>query len=229
VLKFIFWTLLCINGALFAYGQGYLGNFKDNQREPARLKNQLNTDKLVVVSAATARGAAAKGGETPAPAPAPAVEKAETIACMEIGSFSSAEAKRFDALLAPLELGERQSREQVGAQEATSHIVYIPPLGSKEAAERKASELKTLGVTNFFIMSDSSSMKWGISLGVFKSETAAKTLLAALNKQGVSSARVTGRGGVKQTYQFRDIDADTKARLEKIIAKFPEQDAKSCK
>jgi hypothetical protein len=223
VLKFIFWSLLCINGVLFAYGRGYLGNVSGNEREPARMKNQLNTDKLTLVSAAKATAAAAPAAvERPAPA---------LIACTEIGNFAAAEARRFEARLAPLGLGERQARHHVASQDITSHIVYIPPLGSKEAADRKANELKNLGVTNYFIISDNPAMKWAISLGVFKSESAAQTLLAALNKRGVQSARIAGRGAQtnRLAYQFRGIDADMQARLEAIKADFPSQQVRSCK
>ncbi|MES2153304.1 MAG: SPOR domain-containing protein [Pseudomonadota bacterium] len=218
MLKFLFWVLLCINGVLLAYGQGYLGAFKGGEHEPARMKNQLNADKLALVSAEKARAAASLAARASA---AP-----QTIACVEVGNFNPAEARRFEALLAPLALGERQSRINVAAQDITSHIVYIPPLGSKEAADKKAGELKSLGVSNYFIMSD-----YGISLGVFKSEAAAQTLLAALVKQGVHSARVAGRGAPtsKLAYQFHAIDAETKARLAEIGAGFAQQEIRSCK
>ena len=94
MLKFIFWTLLCINGALLAYGQGYLGTFKGDEREPARMKNQLNADKLALVTAAKA-SVAATAAETQTAAPA--------IACIEFGSFSAAEARRFEAKVEPLD------------------------------------------------------------------------------------------------------------------------------
>ncbi len=58
MLKLIFWSLLAINAVLFAYGKGYLGNFKGEEREPARLKNQLHPDKLKLITPGT-RGAAA--------------------------------------------------------------------------------------------------------------------------------------------------------------------------
>ena len=74
-------------------------------------------------------------------------------------------------------------------------------------------------------------MKWAISLGVFKSEAAAQTLLAALNKQGVASAKVAPRmtQTSKLAYRFRDIDTDAKARLDAIAARCPQQESRSCK
>ena len=226
MLKFFFWSLLCLNAALFAYSQGYLGSYRGNEHEPARMKNQLNADKLVIVSAAKANAAAeeaaaaAKASTTPSP-----------LACIEIGNFALADGKRFEAQVAALALGDHQSRHNVATTEATSHIVYIPPQGNKEGAEKKAGELRQLGVTNYFIMSETTSMKWGISLGVFKTEAAAQTLLAALNKQGVHSARIAARGANvnRLAYQFTNIDTDIKAKLEQIKAAYPAQDIHACK
>ncbi|MFZ3289707.1 MAG: SPOR domain-containing protein, partial [Telluria sp.] len=60
MLKFFFWSLLCINAVLLAYGQGYLGNFSGNEREPARMKSQANASRLTLVSAAQASAAGAR-------------------------------------------------------------------------------------------------------------------------------------------------------------------------
>lgn len=220
MLKFIFWSLLCINGVLLAYSQGVLGNFKGNEREPARLKNQLNTDKLVLVAAARA--------SVPAPA---SDQPAALTACIELGNLGLAEARRFEAKLAPLDLGERLARQAAGMTDPTSHIVYIQPQGSREAAERKAVELKGLGVTNYFIMSDSSPLKWGISLGVFKSEAAAQTLLAALGKQGVQGVRMIARGAQvnKLAFRFRAIDAATRAKIDAAAAGFTALESRNCR
>ncbi|MES2115911.1 MAG: SPOR domain-containing protein [Pseudomonadota bacterium] len=234
MLKFIFWSLLAVNGALFAYGQGYLGHFSGNEREPARLKNQLNADKLAVIPAAKATAAAsASASAAAASASASASAKAgpEALACIEIGNFVIGEARRFEALLEPLDLGDRQSRRNLPGTEVSSYIVFIPPQGSKEAADRKAGELRALGVTNYFVMADSQTMRWAISLGVFKTEGAAQNQLAALVKQGVHSARVAPRmsGGKQLAFQFRDIDTDIQARLDKLRAAFPNAESHACK
>ena len=227
MLKFIFWTLLGLNAVLFAYGQGVLGSFKASEREPARIKNQINTDKLQLQMGAVAALAPVL------PPPPPVAEEAPAsvlIACTEIGNFATSEARRFEREVAPLALGERQTQAEVAVQEISSHMVMIPPLGSKEAADKKAAELKAQGVSNYFIMNDSSPTKWAISLGVFKSEAAAQTLMAALKKQGVTGAKVAGRSsaGTKLVYRFRDIDAETKGKLEAAAAKFT-ADTRSCK
>ena len=231
MLKFIFWTLLGLNAVLLAYGQGLLGSFKASEREPARIKNQINTDKLVLQAPQGKQGSTGPQGSPlaavlPSPpsalpelAPAPANGM---IACTELGNFTAAEGRRFERLTAPLQLGERQSQQEVAAQEITSYMVMIPPLGSKEAADNKAAELKAQGVSSFFILNQTTPAKWAISLGVFKAETAAQTQLAALKKQGVTGARVAGRSSAatRLVYRFRNIDAATLVKLEATAARF---------
>lgn len=226
MLKFIFWSLLAVNAALFAYGQGYLGHFSGNEREPQRLLNQLNADKLVIIPAEKANNASAATAAASAARAAP-----EALACVEIGSFVLADARRFEAQLAPLNLGDRQSRRNLPGTEISSYIVYIPPQGSKEAADRKAGELRGMGVTNYFVMNDNSPLRWGISLGVFKTESAAQNQLAMLMKQGVRTARVAPRmsGSKLLGFQFRDVDAALKAKLEQIRAGFPNAETHDCK
>lgn len=228
MLKFVFWLLAGVNLLVLAIGQGYLGSFRTETREPARLKNQLQAGKLTLLTQEQATAPAAEEGATPtAAAPAPPT----SYACTEVGNFLLADGRRFEAQVAALDLGDRQSRRNVAGQEISSYMVYIPPQGSKEGADRKAGELKQLGVTNYFIMNESSPLRWGISLGVFKSETSAQSQLASLNKQGVHSARVAPRysAGKQLAYQFRDLDAATRARLEKIKTQFPDQELRSCK
>ncbi|MGV7208432.1 SPOR domain-containing protein [Oxalobacteraceae bacterium A2-2] len=227
MLKFIFWSLLALNAALFAYGRGYLGHFSGNEHEPERLKNQLNADKLAIIT--EARATASTVQESPQEAPQP--KKPEPLACLEVGSFSLAEARRFERQLEDLDLGDRQSRHNLPGTEISSYIVHIPPQGSKEGAEKKAAELRALGITNFYILSDSPTLRWGISLGVFKSETAAQNQLAALMKQGVRTARITPRmsGSKLLMFQFRDVDAGLQARLDKLRAAYPNAQSRACK
>jgi len=229
VLKFIFWSLLAVNAALFAYGRGYLGHFSGNEREPERLLNQLNADKLAIISPEKANNAAAAVAAASAAASAKAAP--EVQACVEIASFVLADARRFEAQLAPLNLGDRQSRHNLPGTEISSYIVHIPPQGSKEGADKKAAELRGLGVTNYFVMSDNSPLRWGISLGVFKTEGAAQNQLSMLMKQGVRTARITPRmsGSKLLGYQFREVDAPLKAKLEQIRAAYPNTETRACK
>lgn len=218
-MRLLFWLLLAANCIAFAAGQGYLGEF-GSEREPGRLATQLNPARIKLISASAAL----------APPPAPVVEKKpEPVACVEIGNFLVSDLKRFETEVATLALGDHQSRHNVS--EVASHMVFIPPAPSKDAADKKAAELRQLGVTSFFVINDNSPLRWAISLGIFKSDQAAQYQLAMLTKKGVRGARVGTRSVVtnKLAFQFRDLSPDTKARLDKIKTGFPNQEMRACK
>ncbi|HWT71843.1 MAG TPA: SPOR domain-containing protein [Oxalicibacterium sp.] len=239
MLKITFWLLFLINAGLLAFQQGYLDELFPSSREPTRMNQQLNASKLSLLASAdapavnqkTSAAPVAAAAATPAPASAAAASvqaDKPTAACTEVGAFDDAEAKRFETQLAPLALGDRLTRRAV--QEASRYIVYMPPQGSKDAADKKAGELKRLGVNDFFVIQDNSPLQWGISLGVFKSEESARKQLAELNQKGVRSARVgtQGTGPSKLVFQLHGLDAAAQASLSKIKQAFPHQDWRDC-
>ncbi|HYD97458.1 MAG TPA: SPOR domain-containing protein [Noviherbaspirillum sp.] len=270
MLKFLFWILLLGNAGLLAYQQGYFDALLPSGREPARMKQQLNADKLRLVPppdpnqpppappaaeqapaspaepAAPAMPAAPVTPVTPPAPPAPTApaapaavapvstsaaatpKKKDIIACTEIGGFNPEDAKRFAAQLAPLALGDRVSQRPL--QEVANHMVYIPPQADREGAEKKAGELRKLGIEDFFIIQDNSPLRWGISLGVFKHEEAARAHLAALGQKGVRTARIGQRTVTSSqvAFRLRDIDAETKSALDKIRTGFPKQEVRAC-
>jgi hypothetical protein len=237
MLKFFFWILVLANAGLLVYQQGYLETLLPSGHEPARMDKQLNADKIKLIPeparvSAPAAPPAPPVPSAPPPEPAPvtaSIEKnEELLVCVEVGNFGPDEARQFSVRLAPLALGRRVSQRPV--QEATSHMVYIPPLADKESAEKKVSELRRLGVTDLFLIQDNSSMRWAISLGVFKQAEAARAHLTSLNQKGVRSARIVQRGVASNmvAFRLRDIDAKAKSAVEKIKAGFPKQDMRSC-
>jgi len=245
VLRLAFWSLLFLNAALFAYAQGLLGTARSNEHEPTRLKRQFNTAKMTLLTrdqaeAAAKAAAPPAGGDaadvtpsasTAASAPAPAgAPPAPAFACTEIGPFNSTDARRFETRLAALDLGDRQSRQTIQAQDVSSWLVHIPTQGSKEAADRKAAELRNLGVTNFYVLQGDSPLKYAISLGVFKTENGAQAMLAQLGKQGVHSARIAPRGPqtTHYVYRVRSLDAATRKRIEGYAERYDGADVKSC-
>jgi hypothetical protein len=247
VLRFVFWSLLFLNAIVFAYAKGLLGTNTASEEERARIKPQLEAARLILLtneqaeavkpaSAAAAEASAPAAAEAApaaaqAPAATPTAAPAKPLACIDVGTFSSGEARRFESRLASLDLGERQSRQAVQAQDVTSYLVNIPPQPSKDAADRKAAELRELGITNFFIMQGDSPLKWAISLGVFKTESGAQTLLAQLNKQGVHSARITPRGpqATRYAYRFRDLEEPARARIVTVADAVSAAEVKSCR
>jgi hypothetical protein len=235
MLKFFFWLLLLANAALFAYQRGYLESLLPSDHEPTRVANQFNADKIKLIPAPAANDDAPAVPEPVAPPPAApgsaavpataAVAAAMPPGCTEIGNFTADEAQRFSVRLASLDLGERLSQHAV--QETVTHIVYIPPQGDKDGADRKAGELRRLGIKDFFVIQDDSPLRWGISLGVFKQESAARAHLASLNQKGVHSARIGTRGKLV-AFQLRALDPKARNALEQIKTGFPKQQMREC-
>eukprot|EP01114_Cavostelium_apophysatum_P001103 TRINITY_DN10948_c0_g1_i1.p2 TRINITY_DN10948_c0_g1~~TRINITY_DN10948_c0_g1_i1.p2 ORF type:complete len:196 (-),score=40.08 TRINITY_DN10948_c0_g1_i1:471-1058(-) len=186
---------------------------------------------MVMMTAAEARTALEAAAPPPpadaapaesAPAPAPPALAAATIACTQAGAFAAADARRFETRIARLDLGPRMVRTSVPFQEITSHLVYLPPNGGKEGADRRVAELKEKGVQNFFVMQGESPLKWAVSLGVFKTDAAAQSLVTALGRQGVRGVRVLPRGpqGARSVWRFRDLTAEERARVAGIADDF---------
>lgn len=226
MLKILFGLLFLANAGLIAYQHGYLDAWSPASREPTRLQQQLHPEQLKLMPAAAAKPAVAAPEEEKSLARADKISN--VMACTELGNFDVAEAKKFETQIAALSLGERLTRRAI--PEATRHMVYIAPLGGKEAADKKAGELKRLGVEDFFVIQDGSALQWGISLGIFKSEEAARNQLTALSQKGVRSARIGAHNPTanKFAFQLRGLDASAKGRLGKIKEDFPRQEMREC-
>jgi hypothetical protein len=218
MLRFLFWSLLAANALMLAFNFGYLGNWSPETHEPQRIRNQYRPDQLQLISANVAQAMQDGQGD----------KKGDVLACVELGNFQPSEAPRIEDRLKQLALGDRQAR--INIVDVASHIVYIPPQGSKEGADKKAGELRRLGINDFFVVQDQSNLRWAISLGVFKSEDAAKAHLANLNSRGVHTARVGARAvsSTKFAYQLHTLSPEEKARVDSIKADFPNQEMRNC-
>jgi hypothetical protein len=203
--------------------------------DPAPLGRQIDPDKLRILGP----------GETPAalqkPSPAPTVSTAAVAAtvppaaaapsaaaaCMEWGSFTLADAPQAEKALEPLALGGRLGQRRT--EEKAGWWVFIPSQGSRQAALKKAGELKNLGVDDYFVVLEDE-FRWALSLGVFRSEDAAQARLLALRAQGVRTAQVGPRETVvtKVWLQVKGVDAALEARLKDIARQIDGSELKAC-
>lgn len=218
MLRFFFWIVLIINGLLLALNFGVFGNWERAEREPTRIKAEKNTDKLKMLTRSTAHDMMDTANKKAIP----------PIACLEFGGISSADAKSVEEKLKLLALGDRQSRTEIA--EVATNMVYLPSLGSKDAADKKAAQLKKLGVTEFYVVQDQSPLRWGISLGVFKTPEAAKTHLANLVKKGLKEARIAPRAvsAAKVVYRLLEITPEEKNSLDLLKESFSGTEIHEC-
>ena len=243
--KLLFGALLLANLLVYTLSRGAGAG-----HEPARLANQLNANRIQLVPASGAATPAVEAtppaaNASPASPTTPATSAAATTAstaapasvtapvtpttsCIEIGSFTPTEAGRFEARLEQLGLAGKVSRREVPG--AASYMVMIPPQGSMDAAERKTTELRALGVTDSYIVQDASPRRWGIALGTFRTEEAANAHLATMSRRGVRTARVVeaGTGPARVAIQLRGLDAAAEAQVSRARAEFPRQESHGC-
>lgn len=149
--------------------------------------------------------------------------------CVDLGIFTNQEAKEFDEKIKGLSFIDRKSRHEIN--DVANNMVYIPPLANKELAEKKAAELRKLGITDFYIVQDQSPMRFAISLGVFKTLDAANAHLENLKKKGVRQGKIAARSvsAMKYAYQFKDITPEEKSQLDELSKLFSHVEMQSCK
>ena len=113
--------------------------------------------------------------------------------CLAWRQLTVAEADQVTTLLDKRFADFKLSRKTV-ASESNGWWVYIPALPTRADADRKAGELRNLGVTDFFIVQEGAT-RHAISLGIFSSDKGAGERLAELKGKGVRSAVVGPRPG----------------------------------
>jgi len=227
--------LLLALANLAAYAWWHFQSPADAGLDRQALARQIEPEKLKIVPAAElAQPPARKPPPAPpavpaaAPAPAAAASAPTPSACLEWGSFTLADAPRAEKMLDPLALGSRLAQRRT--EETAGWWVFMPPQGSRQAALKKAAELKNLGIDEFFVVPDEGPYRWALSLGVFRNEDAAQARLAALRTQGVRSARIGPREMVvpKLWLQVSAVDAATEARLKEIAAQIEGSELRPC-
>jgi hypothetical protein len=228
-MRTVFLLLLAANLALFAWFRYY--SSAENTSDPAPARRQLNAEKIRLLEGKELKSLASvkpPPPSAPSPAPPAGAPGGAPAACMEWGGFAVAEAPKAEQALAPLALGSRLTQRR--SEETAGWWVFIPPQPNRAAAQKKASELKALGVEEFFILQDEGKMRWALSLGVFSSEAAAKSRLEALRTRGVRSALSGERDTqvAKVWFQLRGADAAQLAAVRETVQGFPGTDLRPC-
>jgi hypothetical protein len=217
-MKWLVWLLLLVNVALLGYFQLGL----QSQIEPVSGHDAINSDRLKAVTPDELAKMTPK--QETAPLPKPEIPPPVAM-CYEWGSFAGPDVARAKTELDKLSL-EAIARERT-PQDAVRYWVYIPPRKSREEAQTKVDELKSLGVEEIFIVQEP---KWlfAISLGVFKEEALANKLLQDLQNRGVKTA-VKGRRnheGGQTSYFVKNASSIQVDEIGKLRPDFPGSELK---
>jgi len=216
--------LLLANLGFFAWIYFGAGRASD---EPQLMEQQFNPQAIRLLRAdQVAALAAERVKQTPERVKSP--PKVTLAACLELGAFGLGDAARVQQALEPLGLGSRLSQRR--AEEVASYWVFMPPQRNRQAANQKAAELRKLGVEDFFIVQEDPNFRFAISLGVFKTEEAARARLAELRTKGVRTARVGPRETSVQKVYFavREVPDALVSRLNDLRQSFAGSELKDC-
>lgn len=116
-------------------------------------------------------------------------DKTEAGGCYRIGPFAdTAQADKASAVLKEIPLAyERRAEEQTVV---TGYRVYLPPLSTRDAAEKKRRELSRLGFKDSSVMQEAG-MENALSLGLFTVEANAQKHMQALAAKKIDARMQT--------------------------------------
>ena len=199
-MRVLIFLLVLANLLFYAFSHGLFGNEVSN--EAANLQ-EINPQQVRILS----RGEPPAGDAPPAteaaadaPEPAPVASRQELPAvCLQASALPEGERAALQILISTKFPGF--TLQEIPAP-AHSWWVYIPPLADRIKADKKAQELKELGVADYFIVQEGA-QRHAISLGIFSSEKSASDHLVQLRKQGVRSAVMTARPDKNDTPKVR--------------------------
>lgn len=228
MLRSLVLVLLLANAGFYAWSHGLLNEFfgapQDTQREPQRLKQQVNADQLTVVAPPGAASAAPPtrpaSGEAATPASSPDTATAGSNAgrtiCVEAGPFTAAEHAQVEATLKPVLGATAWNTETIAVP--GQWMAYMGPYADADMLARKLTELRRIKGLSFEEIHAPASLSPGLSLGRYGSLDEANAALNALKLRGIRTARVvTVRQAVEvQVVRVAQADVDTQVALSAV-------------
>lgn len=200
--------LVLANIVLFAY-------FNTNMLTPKVkvVHKALNADKLKILAEKDLQILPKKAAR------ANSLSQADS-GCYKWGNFSSANIATAQVILVNFGLQADVNKESVQKQDRRFWI-YYPPLRTAALAQKKANEIKALGIDELHIVQDS---EWrnAISFGLFVEESHAITLLQKLKSKGVKNAKksLRSQGKALASLLVKAVNAEAALQLYKIQPEF---------
>ena len=201
-MKILVFLLVLANLLFYAFSEGLIDT--GGRNESNRVGLQLHPERIRIVASGEPPASVAPQATPVDPVPADvatAEAAAEALApvCLRWASLAKLEAERVGRVVGG-SFADFTLAQIAVAGEGSGWWVHMPPQANRAAAEKKAQELKSLGVSEYFIVQDGAARN-AISLGIFSTEKGAQEHLAKLKAQGVRSARVGARPDQEGTLQ----------------------------
>jgi hypothetical protein len=202
--RILVFLLVLANLLFYAFSEGYFGRAENpdarrmtQQVAPERMKIVARGDLPTSTPAPTPPVVPSPPAEPEAQAPVAPVATPEPVvvaSCSRWENLQPADADRLAALIGQKFPAFKLSR-RLDPGEGNGWWVFIPPQADKAGADKKAAQLRGLGVTDYFIVQEAGPNQYAISLGIFSSEKGAQERLADTKALGVRSAKLSMRPG----------------------------------
>ncbi len=184
------------------------GTRKDGQSDTGA--QQASASSVSASTAAAASQAVATTTPSAVSGDAPASRAAAAIAasaCLDIGPFASNDAQQARGLLLaalPAGQGDIQS---IALDKR--YWVHLGPVPNKAAADKQVAQLRSAGVTEYFLLNDEGS-NIVVSLGLFNDRERAARLMATAQKKGIAP-QLSERPNAKSRIVYRIAGINTNA------------------
>lgn len=206
--------LILANVGFLAWRQGWLDTWLEgfeplaSQREPQRLKQQVNRERLIVLPPPAPTGAGEAASEPAVPDEAPPADTPEQPvpgtslpigspvsaallepgACYQAGPLTAGEHRRVSAVLSRQLPEDRWTTRTVPMPGLW--MVYMGPYTDPDMMARKQAELQRFRNLSFEEVKSPPTLAAGLSLGRFNDAAKAEAALESLRQRGVRTARV---------------------------------------
>lgn len=180
-MKWLFWILLLANLMFFSFIQW--GEILIDENQNLKHQSPLNVEKIKLLGAPTVAPAPSLSSDVLATSQD---QRAFTDVCLEWGEFSGTDSVRAAAALTISKLTDKLTQRQT--EYAIGYWVYLPPAQTRAEMDKNIAELKAHNIQDYFTVQDAGQWKGAISLGVFKTDKAARKVFDSLRAKGVKTA-----------------------------------------
>lgn len=158
----------------------------------------------------------------------PLVRRADEGECVEVGTFTTQSALKFESALAQLSLRELPKKRLI--QAPPSHLVFLPPQQGESGANRRLNQLKNLGFKDSAVIREAGERHWGVSLGIFTSPELAEARLKLLKNAGITDARIEEHpiNSSRFAYELRGLDRNMKTGVTALQSSFEGTSLQPC-
>ncbi len=169
-------------------------------------------------------------GQTAAPAASGAgTSSLARAVCVDLGDFSAQAAESFEPQLSRLSMTGIPLRRLV--QPPPSYLVFVPPLPTEAAANRRLVQVREKGFADSAVIRDESQRRWGVSVGLFSKEELAIAQLDKLHLAGIPEARMGEHplNSARYAYRLPGVTEAGATRLAAVASGYAGVAMRACK